>query len=112
MEKKEINYNFAKEFTSYPGPRYKDIGEHSGEEFREDILIPKFFDKNISIYIDVEDVELSFGPSFLSEAFGVTAKKYGLDKFNQIVKVKIDTEKGKRFQKKMMEYVEDELNGN
>ncbi|MDR1285681.1 MAG: STAS-like domain-containing protein [Campylobacteraceae bacterium] len=103
-------YNFAEKFTPYPGPRFKEIGEFSGEEFRETVL-KQYFDKNMPIELNVDDVLLSFGPSFLSEAFGQIAALYGIEKFQKIIKVKNDTEKGKIFEKKMMEYVLHEIEG-
>lgn len=109
MSKTEwLEYDFAKEFSPYPGPRFKDVGEYSGEEFRDDVL-EKHFQTNQPILLNVDGVLLSFGPSFLSEAFGQIAMKYGFNKFHEIVKVKNDTEKGKFFEKKMNEYVDREL---
>ena len=34
--------DIAREFTVVPGPRYKDQGHGSGEEFREKYLLPAF----------------------------------------------------------------------
>jgi hypothetical protein len=102
-------FDFAENFTPYPGPRFKDIGDFSGEEFRDNIL-EKYFQSNLTIILNVDGVLLSFGPSFLSEAFGQIALKYGYKKFHEIIKVKNDTDKGRFFEKKMNEYVDRELN--
>lgn len=72
----EIVYDFAKEFTQTPGPRYKDLGEKSGEEFREDIL-RELLKKYDFIKIDGSGVTTSFNPSFLSEAFIPLAQEMG-----------------------------------
>jgi len=101
-------YDFAKEFTEYPGPRYISLGDHSGELFRVKVL-KEYFDNNKPIKLDIEGTLVAFGPSFLSEAFGGVAVKYGLSKFNEIVHVKEDTEKNRRFKEKMMDYVKMEL---
>lgn len=82
--KKKI-YDFAKEFTRTPGPRYRSLGEKSGEEFREDVL-EKLLKEYDFIEIDGSGVTTSFNPSFLSEAFMPLAKKFGGAKelFNKI----------------------------
>lgn len=71
----KLIYNFAKEFTNAPGPRYKKLGSHSGEEFRE--ILEDLLKKYKKIEIDGTDIITSFNPSFLSEAFGVLAADMG-----------------------------------
>lgn len=59
---------FVKEFAEFPGPRYIKLGDYSGEEFRDTMLIPA-----IKEYGDVSvvlDGAYSYGSSFLEEAFG------------------------------------------
>ena len=102
--KEKIIYDFAKEYSEYPGPRDESIGEFSGERFRVEIL-EKLYKDEQPIKLDVSGVHISFGPSFLSEAFGLFAKDIGLEKFKDFVEVIEDTEKAKRFKEKMMEYV-------
>jgi len=71
---KTINYKFAEEYTPYPGGRFIRLGDFSGEDFREKVLIP-VFENNNKIIIDATGVKTSFSPSFLDEAFGEVAKK-------------------------------------
>jgi hypothetical protein len=59
--------------------------------------------------LNIDNTKISFGPSFLSESFGLFAKEITLKKFNELIKVKQDTPKGKRFEKKMMEYIQREI---
>jgi hypothetical protein len=69
----------ADRFSRYPGGRYKGKSEFSGQEFRENILVPalsrvgKDYDKLI--------VELSgtagYAMSFLEEAFGGLVRVHG-----------------------------------
>lgn len=99
-----IEYNFANEFSPYPGPREEKIGPNSGEKFRDEVLF-KYYKENQPLLINIDDTKISFGPSFLSESFGLFAKDITLEKFNQYIKIKDDTDKGKRFREKMMEYV-------
>lgn len=66
------------DFTDSPGPRYIWQGEHSGELFREDVLIPKFkeaIEKNEKLTIDF-DGTFGYPTSFLEEAFGGLKEKY------------------------------------
>lgn len=100
-----IEYNFAKEFSKIPGPRYKRLGPHSGEEFREDVL-KKWFENDQEVIIDINGVNLTFGPSFISESFVKAAREYGEDKFYKIIHFKEDSEKNITFQKKVKSYIE------
>ena len=58
--------NIAKEFSTVPGPRYRDQGPHSGEEFRETILRPAFDDAlktGERIVIDLDGARFGY-PTF------------------------------------------------
>ncbi|MFC0174072.1 STAS-like domain-containing protein [Vibrio comitans] len=66
-----------KDFTKFPGARYRDLGPHSGEEFRDDKLIPAIRDKGPSLIINLDGV-FGYGSSFLEEIFGGCVRK-GID---------------------------------
>lgn len=66
MERKIIR--IATEFTDTPGPRYRDEGPYSGQQFREEYLVPPL-KSGLSVFIDLDDAE-GYGSSFLEEAFG------------------------------------------
>lgn len=108
--KNVIEYDFAKEFSPFPGPREIKIGPNSGEEFRENVL-NKFYEENQPILLDIDGTKVSFGPSFLSESFGLFAKnnKLTLEKFEEFIQVKTTSDKNKRFKEKMLEYVKREI---
>ena len=78
-------YNFEKEFTKFPGPRYKKLGNKSGEEFRVDVLENIFNDKKYKLIIDITGV-LAFPPSFIDEAFVTLRKKYK-DEFYKYIEI-------------------------
>lgn len=69
------------DFSDRPGPRYKEQGKHSGEEFYIDYL-KMWFDealregKHLRVVLDGTDGYLS---SFLDEAFGRLVYDYGKD---------------------------------
>lgn len=66
MKNKTIN--ISQEFSKYPGPRYKKLGLFSGEEFRDDILIPAL---KVSETVTIQlDGAMGYGSSFLEETFG------------------------------------------
>ena len=83
----EVTLNLVKDFPSfrYPGHRSREQSANSGEEFRDEILIP-FIKKNKdhNIIINLEGAA-GFPPSFLEESFGGCIAK-GV---NEIIKVKI-----------------------
>ena len=57
----------ARDFSRYPGGRFKRISQNSGEEFRERLLEPAV--KTGKITIDLDGVR-GYGSSFLEEVFG------------------------------------------
>ncbi len=60
--------NVAKDFSRYPAGRFTSDGPFSGEQFRNEILIPAL---KSGAHIIVElDGTRGYGSSFLEEAFG------------------------------------------
>lgn len=100
---KEIEYNFAKEFTKEPGPRYRNLGEKSGEEFREDVLKPLLKEYDF-INIDGTDIASSFNPSFLSEAFGKLADELG-GRDNLLKRIRLYSNKNPKLEEKFIQYL-------
>ncbi|MCK9338284.1 MAG: STAS-like domain-containing protein [Arcobacteraceae bacterium] len=105
---KSENYNFAEEFTKNPGLRFRKLSEFSGEEFREDVL-EKFFSENKKIVINIDGIESSLGSSFLSEAFGNIAVKYGKEKFIEIVEIDTNSEIGMVTNDEMLKRVDEAI---
>ncbi len=67
---------------TFPGHRYKSEGKGSGEEFREDYLIPAFdkaLKKGEKLYVYMDGAEFGYTTSFLDEAFGGLARVRGKD---------------------------------
>ena len=68
----------ATDFSEIPGGRGRDEGDHSGEEFREEHLEPRFaeaLERGAILYVDLDGVE-GYATSFLEEAFGGLTRKY------------------------------------
>lgn len=73
-----ITISVKNDFSLTPGPRYIKEGSYSGEEFRKNVLEPKFeqiLKSNGKIIIDL-DGTFGYGTSFLEEVFGGLARKY------------------------------------
>lgn len=70
-------YKISKEYTKTPGSRYKKEGSHSGEDFRDRILIPlieKCKKSNENLIIDLDGV-YGYSKGFLEETFGGLIRK-------------------------------------
>ena len=64
--------SIVNDFCETPGPRFKSEGNFSGEEFRDEILEPKFLlakRNNEKLIIKLDGV-YGYPVSFLEEAFG------------------------------------------
>lgn len=74
-----MKINICKDFSDTPGARYRTEGDFSGEEFRERFLIPSFEElKNTDEKIEINfDGGYGYPTSFLEEAFGGLARKFG-----------------------------------
>lgn len=62
----------AKEFSRHPGGRYRKDGPFSGEEFRDEFLMPALanaFAENCKLIVNLDGVA-GYASSFLEEAFG------------------------------------------
>ena len=67
------------DFTTTPGPRKREDGLFSGEEFRENFLEKYFLDgSSDKIEINLDGVE-GYSTAFLEEAFGGLVRKFGKD---------------------------------
>ncbi|MGR6838116.1 STAS-like domain-containing protein [Aliivibrio wodanis] len=57
----------VQDFSAFPGPRFIKLGDYSGEEFRDTILIPALAENDVIVNLDGV---FGFGSSFLEEVFG------------------------------------------
>lgn len=70
--------NICNDFSSTPGARHLSDGDFSGEEFFKKILEPNYLnlEKDQVLEIDLDGTD-GYATSFLDEAFGGLARKYG-----------------------------------
>ena len=83
-----ITINIANEFTPQPGPRYRDQGPGSGQQFLDEHLRPAFKKARASgdqITIQLDGVKYGYPTSFLEEAFGGLAREFGIDKVREVL---------------------------
>lgn len=69
------------DFTDTPGSRYRKDGSFSGEQFLEDLLLPKFekaVEGNYKLLIDLDKV-WGYPTSFVSGSFGKLSLSKGAD---------------------------------
>ncbi len=102
---KKIKINIATNFTITPGGRLKVDGLFSGELFREKFLEAHFESKNEDFKIEVvlDGVE-GYPTSFLEEAFGGLARKFGKEICSN--KINFISEEDKLLVKEIESYIE------
>ena len=75
---KNIKIIIKSDFSDSPGARYREDGPHSGQEFYEDLLKPKFLEaqtKGVKLEIDLDGV-WGYPSSFVSGSFGKLSLEY------------------------------------
>jgi len=78
MNLPQMMVRIASEFSETPGPRSRDEGDYSGQQFLEEILKPRFEEaKNTKqkLIVDLDGTD-GYATSFLESAFGGLARIY------------------------------------
>lgn len=88
-----MTITIVEDFTDTPGGRHIIDGPYSGEQFRIDILKPKFeaLETNEILTIDF-DGGYGYPVSFLEESFGGLAREFGKELVLKKLKFKSDDE--------------------
>lgn len=99
---------YVKDFSTTPGARYRHLGKASGEEFRDDVLVPAF-EKDKTLIINLDGVR-GYGSSFLDEAFAglVRLNKFSTDEIKLLISNIQST--NQEWLKELTGYVNDALN--
>lgn len=84
----EITFKVADEFSSLPGGRRRIHGPHSGEEFREDHLVP-LLRRFEFVNFDLSGAE-GYASGFLDEAFGEAGTLIGYAECERRLKFEAD----------------------
>ncbi len=83
-----IIVKISTDFSATPGARYQEEGDFSGEEFRENVLFPKFKNAKESgckLRVDL-DGTAGLGTSFLEESFGGLIRTNHVD-YDELIKI-------------------------
>lgn len=78
----------AEEYSKTPGGRWRRLGDYSGEDFYETLLLPRFLEveetgDKLVVYLDGAR---SYPNSFLDQSFGELARNYGVQKVRNTIK--------------------------
>jgi len=89
-----IRLSIARDFSETPGPRSREEGEFSGEEFLDTLLLLKFeqaLSGNDKLFVDLDGTE-GYATSFLEAAFGGLCRKFDPGTVLRIIEFKSDDE--------------------
>lgn len=105
----------SKDFTEIPGGRYREQGNHSAEEFRDEYLYPKYLTclkNNEKLIIDL-DGGYGYATTFLEEAFGGLIRKLKEEKIEYRNAPKIIEARSKdchEYVEKIYKFMDDAIN--
>ena len=111
MAMTETNVSVVRDFARYPGPRYRDDGPFSGQQFREEVLAPRLRQSilNRSELVVLIDGVAGYGSSFLEEAFaGLLRHGFSYDQIRSHLVIHADTSRFKHHQLRAQKYIEEE----
>lgn len=57
------------DWSDMPGPRYRRLGDHSAEEFRDEVLAPVLKENDLPVMVDLDGC-IGIPASFSEEVFG------------------------------------------
>lgn len=84
----------AKDFSETPGPRARDEGDFSGDEFLQDILRPAYLlavQEGTTLTVDLDGTE-GYATSFLEATFGGLAREFDAAEIDRVITFKSDDE--------------------
>ena len=104
----DIILNIAKDFSRIPGARKPQEGSFSGQEFRNNFLVPKIkeaIEKKCKLIV-ILDGTAGLGTSFLEESFGGLIREDGfpLSLLNEILD--FISEEDEEYKEEIKEYME------
>ena len=86
--------SIGKEFSETPGPRARDEGDFSGDQFLEDVLRPAYVQavkEGSTLIVDLDGTE-GYATSFLEATFGGLAREFDAAEILRVIKFKSDDE--------------------
>jgi hypothetical protein len=101
----------AQDFGKYPGTRYRKDGPYSGQEFREELLIPALrkAQESGTFLTVVLDGVAGYGSSFLEEAFGGLLRAgFTPDFLRRHLRVAAETQRFQHHRLRALSYIDEE----
>jgi|SRR5580658_1848296 hypothetical protein len=89
-----MQLSVARDFSETPGPRARDEGDFSGEQFLEEFLLPRFkqaLSEKDTLTIDLDGTE-GYATSFLEASFGGLARLFEPADIQRVIILKSDDE--------------------
>ncbi|EIF2704025.1 STAS-like domain-containing protein [Vibrio parahaemolyticus] len=97
------------EFSEFPFGRVSPAdGEYTGQKFRDTVLKPTIdnLEPGDTIDVNLDNVVVGIGSSFLSESFGGLVKKGYISK-DQLLKILTITSEDKSYEMEIIKYIEE-----
>lgn len=109
MMGEQVNLAIAKEYSAYPSGRDERDGPFSGKRFRDELLYPRVieaFNRSVPLVVSLDGV-MSFGSSFLEEAFGGLIRVSGIDKskLTQTLQIEEGRPTNSRYKAAILRYI-------
>jgi hypothetical protein len=97
--------NIARDFSTKPVGRYRNDGPHTGEAFREDLLIPAL-ETGGDVVVVLDGTE-GYPSSFLEEAFGglLRSGRWSSAELSKRLHVRADTPPYKPYRDRALSYI-------
>ncbi len=97
----------ARQFSRFPGGRFKRISDYSGEEFRDDLLLPEIR-RGGPVVVDLDGV-VGYGSSFLEEVFGGAVRSMRWPSRDEVDRHLIVKSTRESWRAEANRYIDDEL---
>ncbi|RHU86930.1 DUF4325 domain-containing protein [Ruminococcus sp. OM08-7] len=102
-----MKISIATDFSRTPGARHASEGKYSGDEFRDNILYPKYseaIEKNEKLVVNLDGC-YGYATSFLEESFGGLVRK--IKKKGILNNIIIESEEDESLIELIQQYVRD-----
>lgn len=111
MMDEAVELSIARDYSRFPSGRDHKDGPNNGTRFRDHFLLPRFQearDKSIPLIVKLEGV-LSFGSSFLEEAFGGLVRVHGIPARHLTETLRVDpgSVSNERYRDAILRYIKD-----
>lgn len=106
----EVRIEIAKDYSAYPAGRDEADGPFNGERFRKQHLLPKYNQAvrdGVELVVSLDGV-MSFGSSFLEEAFGGLIRREMVEKSDLKRRLKVVTSRpgNARYESAIKRYID------